>query len=202
MPPSKYAATAAPTGSSARGPTGAATSSSTRGPTGAPPSATTSTQKSTTTGSGNTATGTSKAAEALKAAVAPKATAGSTPAGPTRTGTLPKTTPTRTATIPKSTGASRRSSSVEVEFLVNRVLFSEYQKGDLIEVIEAAAEKLGMTGKVVAAALSHEADPGNGDTGRSTWKIELRKPLVASCEQLYVLRIRTSYDVPSMWGKK
>lgn len=82
------------------------------------------------------ANGTSKATAALKAAVAPKGTA------PAKTTTAP----------PKST---RGNSSVEVDFRNNRVVFFEYQKGDLVEIIEEAAAKLGMSGKVIAAALRY-----------------------------------------------
>jgi hypothetical protein len=45
-----------------------------------------------------------------------------------------------------------------VEWLNNRIVFHEYQKGDIIEIIEEAAAQLGMSGKVVAAALRY-ADP-------------------------------------------
>lgn len=92
--------------------------------------------KNTTSGNSRTgqavtsATGTSKAAAALKAAVAPKNTETPPPAKP-----------------------SRGNPSVEVEFLSNRVVYREYQMGDLIGILEEAAAKLGMTGKVVAACL-------------------------------------------------
>ncbi|KAH6637159.1 hypothetical protein F5144DRAFT_592106 [Chaetomium tenue] len=139
--------------------------------------------KATTSGNSRTAqavtaaNGTSKAAAALKAAVTSKNTETAAPAKP-----------------------SRGNSSVEVEFLANRVVYRDYQMGDLIGIIEEAAAKLGMTGKVTAACLSHEGDQGNG--GRSTWKVELRKPIVANCDQLFVLRIRTQYEVPSLFGRK
>jgi hypothetical protein len=51
--------------------------------------------------------------------------------------------------------SSAAGSKVTVEFQVNRVLFSEYQKGALLETIAQAAEKLGMSGKVVAAAIRY-----------------------------------------------
>ena len=54
-----------------------------------------------------------------------------------------------------SNKSSAAGSKVTVDFLVNRVLFSEYQKGALLETIAQAAEKLGMSGKVVAAAIRY-----------------------------------------------
>ena len=55
----------------------------------------------------------------------------------------------------RSTASSAAGSKVTVDFQVNRVLFSEYQKGALLETIAQAAEKLGMSGKVVAAAIRY-----------------------------------------------
>jgi hypothetical protein len=46
-------------------------------------------------------------------------------------------------------------SKVSVDFRVNRVVFYEYQKGALEATIAQAAEKLGMSGKVVAAAIRY-----------------------------------------------
>ncbi|KAK4039192.1 hypothetical protein C8A01DRAFT_16807 [Parachaetomium inaequale] len=91
-------------------------------------------------------------------------------------------------------------SNVSVNFRTNRVVHFEYQKGALEATIAQAAEKLGMSGTVVAPAISHQADQGN--VGRSTWNVELRKPLVAGCEEIHMLRIRTSYTIPSLFGKK
>jgi hypothetical protein len=57
--------------------------------------------------------------------------------------------------MPPSSASGAAGSKVPVDFLVNRVLFSEYQKGALLETIAQAAEKLGMSGKVVAAAIRY-----------------------------------------------
>jgi hypothetical protein len=44
-------------------------------------------------------------------------------------------------------------------------VFHEYQKGDIIEIIEEAAAQLGMSGKVVAAALRYADFPSKiGDS--------------------------------------
>ncbi|KAK3299522.1 uncharacterized protein B0H64DRAFT_308622, partial [Chaetomium fimeti] len=141
------------------------------------------------TGSTNAAGGNSVAAAALRAAVAPKTSGDAKTTAGSGSGS---------GSVPAKRAYLRLYSDVQVEFLVNPVGFADYQMGDLLEYIQDAAEELGMSGRVVAAVLSHEADQGKLNTGRSTWKIELRKPLISNVEQCYVLRIRTSYEVPSI----
>ena len=47
------------------------------------------------------------------------------------------------------------ASQVPVDFRINRVVHFEYQKGALEATIAQAAEKLGMSGTVVAAAVRY-----------------------------------------------
>ncbi|KAK3302697.1 uncharacterized protein B0T15DRAFT_312909 [Chaetomium strumarium] len=97
------------------------------------------------------------------------------------------------------------SSDIKVE--LREIPGYEYQKGALLDLIAATATKLGMSGTVYATALSQKQDPlrsVSDKTGKSTWRVELRRPVVGvdGVEECIVLQIRTSYTIPSAFGRK